>query len=83
MAGAEGHLPLIATCLLHRFDEDRDPHLPTHLRTVEGEGEILPRITEEEWETDVCLGVRVHEDIQEVEVQYYGACLVEEVEDTG
>ena len=83
MAGAEDLLPLIATCLPHRLDEGRDLPLLTLLRTAEGEGEIPPHITEEEWETDVCQEVQVHEDIREVEAQNYGVCLVEEVEGIG
>ena len=83
MAGAEDLLLLIAICLLHHLDEGRDLPLPTPLRTAEGEGGIPPLITEEEWETDVCQEVQVHEDIREVEARDYRVCLVEEVEGIG
>jgi hypothetical protein len=83
MAGAEDLLPLIATCLPRHFDEDHGLHLPTPLRTAEGEGEIPPHITGEEWEIDVCREVLVREGIQEVEARDYGVCLVGEVEVIG
>ena len=83
-AGAEDLLPPIATCLLRHFGEGRDLLLPTPLHTAEGEGEIPPCITEEEWETDACQEALVHEGTpQEVEARDYGAYLVGEVGDIG
>ena len=78
-AGAGDLLPPIATCLLHHFGEGRDLLLPTPLHTAEGEGEIPPCITEEEWEIDACREAPVHEGSQEVEARDYGAYLAGDI----
>ena len=78
MVGADELLPLTATCLLLRLDEDHDLHFPILPHMAEGEEEIPPHTTEEEWERDVSPEVQAQEDIREVEARDYEVYLAVE-----